>query len=930
MIKKITGGLILVALSAYLIWTFAPEKEPAPLRLKSTVKASIGSPEDPMARFNYQFMKLRNPQTGQIPDRINQLELEFASRLPVRSDHLRLLKAGGGGSAEVQLSNTWQLRGPYNVGGRTRALGIDVSNENVIISGGVSGGMWRSTDSGQSWMKTTQPQQLHSVTCLVQDTRSGKTNTWYYGTGEYRGNTASGGGNAFFLGDGIFKSTDGGQSWTVLPSTVSNSPQTFNLGFDVVWNVAIDPSNIAQDEVYAATYGRIYRSTNGGSSWSAVLAPSDPNNARYTDIAVSPTGVVFATISSGESASQGIWRSTDGSNWTRITPAGWPGEYRRVVLDIAPSNENIVYFLADTPGSGTSDHQLWKYEYISGDGTGSGGVWSNRSANVPAQGGSTGDFSSQASYNLIIKVKPDNPDVVFIGGINLYRSNNGFANTSQTAWIGGYVKSNDSFAKYPNHHPDQHALVFYPSNYSKVISGHDGGLSVTNDVMAADVTWQYLNNGYYTTQYYTIAIDYTANQDNLLIGGMQDNGTYRVNSGNTTASWEDLLGGDGAFCAISANKAYYYVSVQNGQTYRLKGDNPIYDWARVDPEGGENYLFINPFVLDRNNSAMMFMAGGNVVWRNSNLTAIAKYNTDPTSVNWTKLTNTQIASGSITALEASKNPANRLYYGTSTGKVYRLNDAHSGNPSPLDITSASFPAGAYVSSISANPESADEVALVFSNYGVISVWHSSNGGTTWQNISGNLEQNPDGSGSGPAVHWIEILPVDEATMYLVGTSTGVYSTLQLDGASTQWMQEGPTTIGNVVTHMIDSRPTDNLVVVATHGGGVYSTNVSLSPLPDDIDAVVDGFALAQNYPNPFNPSTTIEYQLARAGEVQLKIFDLQGREVATLLNQFQNEGRYAVTWNSQDRFGRPVGSGTYIYRLTSGSFSESKQMVVLR
>lgn len=912
---------------------FKSSSEQANFDFKNSIKAAIGSKEDPEARFRYQNMRLRSPKTGKIPENIRQKELKFASTLPIHNSNSVLPKAGST-SEMVSLSTNWKLRGPHNVGGRTRALAIDITNDNTILAGGVSGGMWRSTDDGTSWIKTTDPDQLHSVTCLAQDTRSGHTNTWYYGTGEYRGNSASGdGNNSFYLGDGIFKSTDGGLSWSKLTSLSNNTPHNFSHAYEIIWNIKTDPSNSTQEEVYAAAYSVIYRSTDGGSSWTPVLYPEDQLNARYTDIDITSTGVVYATFSSENSATKGIWRSSNGVDWTNITPVTWPTDYRRIVLSIAPSNENVVYFLAETPGYGTNDHSFWKYEYISGDGTGAGGSWYDRSANIPAEGGSTGDFDSQGSYDLLIKVKPNKENVVFIGGINLYRSTDGFATTDSTTWIGGYTPSNNSYASYKNHHADQHALVFYPSS-NKVISGHDGGLSVTNDITAGFVLWKILNNGYYTTQFYTCAIDYSASGDNLIIGGMQDNGTYSVNNASTTASWSDLLSGDGSFCAIGegsgTNPKYYYVSAQNGQVYRFGSYNPDAFWARLDPEDGENYLFINPFILDRNNSKILYLAAGSVLWRNSDITSIPNGNSDPTPTiwNWTELTNSSVASGVISTLEVSTTPANRLYLGTSEGEVYKLDGANSGNPTSVDITSGSFP-GSYISCVAVNPENADELIVVFSNYEVISLWHSSNAGSSWQNISGNLEQNPDGSGNGPSVRWAEILPTDLGTIYLVGTSTGLYSSVGLSGTSTVWALEGATSIGNVVVDMVDSRTTDDLVVIATHGNGMYSSNVVVS-LEKNSENIVNNFQLKQNYPNPFNPTTTIDYEIPESSPVTIKIYNIQGKEIATLVNSNHIPGNYSVNWNGNDRFGRPVASGTYIYQIKAGKHQESKQMVLMR
>ncbi len=929
--KYILLLIIVVIIIGYFIASQTNLFQEGPkITLKAAVKAALGTKEDPQARLRYEYLRLRDPKTGNIPQKIRQKELKFASTLPVRESNYILTKSANPDKAAV-VSTNWQLRGPYNVGGRTRALGIDITNENNIIAGGVSGGMWRSTNGGTTWTKKTEPDQLHSVTCLVQDTRSGHTNTWYFGTGEYRGNSASGDGdNAFYLGDGVFKSMDGGISWTHLTGLSDKSPESFDYAFEIIWNVAIDISNTVEDEVYAAAYGVIYRSVDGGSNWTPVLYAENPNDARYTDVAITSDGVVYATLGSGDVTKQGIWRSTNGMDWTNITPVGWPPSYKRIVLSIAPSHENIVYFLGDTEPYGTNNHSLWRYEYISGDGSGSGGSWTNLSANIPAEGGFNGNFDSQSSYDLLIKVKPNDENTVFIGGINLYRSTDGFATTSNTTWIGGYHPDNDSNANYPNQHADQHALIFYPSDNNKVIAGHDGGLSWTNDISASAVEWQLLNNGYYTTQFYTCAIDYSENADNIILGGMQDNGTYWVNNGDPETNWSDLFSGDGAYCAIGegTNIKYFYVSAQNGQIYRLSSTNPVYNWAKVDPEGGQDYIFINPFVLDRNNSKIMYLAGGSVIWRNTDLTAIPIYNMNPTSVNWTELTNSSVASGDVSTLDVSTTPANRLYYGTSEGEVYRLDGANSGDPTPINITSATFPGG-YISCVAVNPENSDEVIAAFSNYSIISLWHSSNAGASWQNISENLEQNPDGSGNGPSVCWAEILPTDLGTIYLVGTSTGLYSSINLNGPSTVWAQEGATTIGNVVVDMIDSRTTDDLVVVATHGNGMYSSNVLVS-IKENPEYIVSDFQLKQNYPNPFNPSTTIKYQIPEATSVILKVFNIQGKEIATLVNSDHTPGNYSVSWNGQDRFGQPVASGTYIYQIKAGKHQASKQMVLMR
>lgn len=781
-----TGGIVLflVCSAFHVTWQKPP-------RLLGD-KASFGSVDNPYGRLRHEWKMLHDPRTGEIPRGIRQGELEFARTLPVRED----IAASGDNS-----NATWTSRGPWNVGGRTRALGIDINNPNIILAGGVSGGMWRSVDGGSTWTKTTAIGSLHSVSCLAQDKRAGQTSTWYYGTGELLGNSTSGGvGAAALAGDGIFKSTNNGASWTQLAS--SGTPQ-FDRFIDYVWNIAVHPTTGA---VYAATFGALYRSTDGGTNWTAIRGAGSQPYSALTDVAIASNGTIYVTGSPGDPTIEGIWKSTDGNTWQNITP-GDMSSVARIVIGIAPSNPNTVYFLAETPNVGTNNHSIWKYNAATN-------TYENRSANLPAYGGNVGNFDSQNSYDLVISVKPNDENFVLIGGTNLYRSTNGFASTAATAWIGGYSTAND-ISIYENHHPDCHSLAWDPTNPSVLYSGHDGGVSKSSNIAATPHVWTQLSRGYLTTQFYTIAIDHGSTSADIL-GGLQDNGCYRTTSTSSTANWVSEFGGDGAATAIPNGGGYIVVSSQNGRTYLVVSQT---DFARLDPQGGSGYLFINPFILDQNNSNIMYFAGGNYVWRNSNITTVPRGSNDPATANWTRLNNSAVGGQTqVSALAVSKtNPANRLFIGHSSGTVVRVDGANAGDPTGLDKTPGGG-AGSYVSSIAIDPTDGNKVIVVYSNYGVVSVFSSVNGGDSWTNVEGNLAGT-----NGPSCRTAAIVPSGGTTTYYLGTSTGLYSTTSLNGGSTVWTQEGPTTIGNVVVQALDSRTTDGLVVAATHANGVYAT-----------------------------------------------------------------------------------------------------------
>ena len=890
--------------------------------------SEIGGREDVMGRNEYLRLLTADPYTGQIPAGIAKAELRFSEEHLIKTARFR--------TQQLDI----QSLGPNNVGGRTRAVAFDIRNENIILAGGVSGGVWKSLDGGITWSKKSNPENRNSVTCIVQDVRPGREDTWYHGTGEIVGNSSRGGG-APFRGNGIYKSTDNGETWNPIPATQDSSPNLFNSQFQYIWDIEINPANLSEDEVLVAAFGGILRSIDGGDTWEVVIGQqlfnldesADLNVSKasfYTSIERSENNVFYATLSTESpsddpSLEAGFYYSLDGQEWVNITPLTEESKYRRVVIGSSPSNPDITYFMVDSNPVFILNHSLAGINSpsrING--------FDPQPRTVPDFDEDLGILNTQGSYNMMIRVHPQDPNMVFVGGTNLFRSTDGFKTKENISWIGGYNPEGGS-GIYPNHHPDQHDLLFLPSNPNVALSASDGGLILSQDITADTVEWQSRNSGFITSQFFTIAQSKTSN-DPTVIGGMQDNGTDLSAGGSTF--WEGILGGDGGYAATTNDNFLWFSSFQRGQTLRLTLNNEydITSFGRVDPGGlvskaGGVYLFINPFGLDPVNPNRMFCAGGNHLYYHPNVSQIPGGSQTPTSLGWVKVNEEPLDNDQVSAVEVSAD-ASKVYYGTSSGRLFRLDNAN--DQLMFDLVALDSLTNGYVSSIALNPENSDHIIVIFSNYNIPSIFESQDGGESFVDISGNLEENPDGSGSGPSVRWAEIIPKNSGNLILVGTSTGLYGTENPDGSSTIWIKESPNLIGSSIIMMMDYRPSDGRLVIATHGNGVYTTNISGFKQIEPVYPIGEQFNVLATYPNPFQDKTQIQYTLPEDGEVRIDILYPNGGLINTILWAHQVAGANSVTWDGTTPSGTALSNGIYFYRIRYAGQSKSGRLLLNR
>jgi photosystem II stability/assembly factor-like uncharacterized protein len=870
-----------------------------------------------------------HPQTG--PDRAAAFLRR--QRIPLDGDEvpmqafyerfqeIKAREAARRGSLPGGIQN-WRAIGPGNIGGRTRAIAIDPVNPDKMFAAGVSGGIWRSFDGGSSWTPVDDMMLNLAVCTIVIDPTN--PDVIYAGTGEGYGN------QIFVPGLGIFKSTDGGQTFDQLPST---SPLVTGA-FTYVNKLSISPNDPTR--LYAATRYGMYRSLDGGGSWDVVLgnpfyvsAPFMSNGCTLgcLDVAVrtdSDPDVIFAAF--GSQQADGLFRSDDGGDtWVGYTTPSYQG---RMTIAIAPTDNDRIYLgMADNGG-------LSGWGRIAGLFRSDDGItfayaqdpehkftpWLFSYASI-ATGCLTGyPIYSQGWYDQAIAVDPADPDKLFLGGIDQYRSDD----AGYTFGMTGYLFFREEEPSYPHYiHVDQHTIVFHP-DYDGVTNqtmfvGNDGGLWKTENARAAstqeecpiaaspgpppEVVWESLNNGYAVTQFYHGAVAKTAD---VFIAGAQDNGTSRVGSTTTPNDWAEIYGGDGGYVAIDhTDDDVVYVEIQGFPTMVKSIDGGE---TFVDATGGitdTDGLFITPFAMDPSDPLVLW-TGGSRPWRTTNGAA-----------SWTPAGPDIPAGSQISAVAIAPGDGNVVYLGFSNGYVARTTDGLAGSPT-WSLISAGLPVGGWVSSVAVDPVNPEVAYTTYSTAGVQHIFRTADGGGSWTSIDGvSATGIPD-----IPVHWIAVRPDNSAQLY-AGTEFGVFAT---DDTGTTWAPAN-TGLANTVVESLEFQD-PNTLVAFTFGRGVFvATLDAVVDVPESGDpGAVPRIALGAS---PARGRATIHLDVPAAGSVSVTIHDVMGRLVSTLHDGVLDAGRTSMFWDGRTPAGSRAGAGTYFVRFNQDGHVRTRKFVFL-
>ncbi len=723
--------------------------------------------------IQHEFEITRDPATNTVPK----------ERLIEAYRYTRALQESASHRAAGAITGvTWLERGPDNVGGRTRAIMVDPNDAtgNTIWSAGVGGGLWKTTDitaSSPDWQPIDDLFNNLAITALAYD--PGNTQTMYFGTGEGFYNADA------IRGNGIWKSTNGGTTWTQLAATASSG------NFNYIQKIVVHPTT---GDVYAGTRSGVFRSQNGGTSWSKVLGSgAGASSNRVSDLEIGADNAIYAAL--GLFQTDGVYKSVTGNNggWTKLNTGGngFPTTgFSRIEIACAPSNANVIYAVTQqNPGYGAGA----LYHSTNG-----GATWTARSTPTDADPGIGSDFTrSQAWYDLTLAVDPNNQNRIFVGGIDIFKSTNSGSSWQQIChWYGGFG--------YQEVHADQHAIVFEPGSSDIVYFGNDGGIYRTANGTASVPTIAHKSDNYNVTQYYACAMSPLAYSSEF-IAGAQDNGSQKYNSLGINSTVE-VTGGDGCFTHIDQTQPQYqFTSYVYNNIYRSTNNGASFTRITNNNTGA----FVNPSDYDdlSNNLYSRRNGGSYYVLLNAH-TNNTQYTRNIAAFN----------GASVTHVSVSPNFANRVYFGLTNGDIVRVDNAQTNSPTSVNITGGSMPNGT-VSCIAIEDGNDNHLLVTYSNYGVNSVWETTNGGTNWISVEGNIPDMP--------VRWALFNP-NNSDQAMLATELGAWTTDDLNGTSTIW---GPSNTGmaNVRTDMLQIRDSDKLVIAATHGRGLFSTDAFTDP-----------------------------------------------------------------------------------------------------
>ncbi len=659
------------------------------------------------------------------------------------------------GKSDRKQAGDWVHLGPSTASGGYEGLGrlncvVEDPNYNgttnkTIWVGAASGGIWKTTNGGASWTTNTDWFAALGIADIVINPTN--PNIMYAATGDGDADDT--------YSIGVLKSTDAGNTWTITSLQHQVSEQK------VCRRMVINPTNA--NILLVATNSGLFRTTNAGSTWSQV------RSGGYWDVKLHPQNpnIVYAATSNV------IYTSTDaGASWNSgvsITSS------TRIALAVSPNQPGYVYALSANDGAYNG---LWLSTNTASTFT--------RQSNSPnlLNSSSTGSGTGgQGWYDLSLAVDPTNASIVYVGGVNIWKSTNSGVNWS----IKGYWTSLSGVATV---HADHH--MFYFGGTSRLYSANDGGLDVSTN---GGTSWTFIGSGLKITQFYRIATSQT--NAYYILGGAQDNSSFlrTANSFDMTQAT-----GDGMDQAINpSNGNYMFTSSYYGDLYRSTNAGSSWtDLTEPNDDGG----WVTPYVIDPNNHTTL-VAGYTGVWKSTN-----------NGTSWTKIS-TFSNSTYLTVIHVAPANSNYIYAGRSSA-LWKTTDGGT------TWSSVTLPYSS-LTSLTSNATDPNEIWITMSGYSSTNkVFKSTNGGANWTNITGSLPNVP--------CNHILFQPNADKRVW-VATDIGVW---YRGNSDLNWMDYNDY-LPNVICNDLEIYAAGNKLRLGTYGRGVWEATLpTVANLPPNL------------------------------------------------------------------------------------------------
>lgn len=683
--------------------------------------------------------------------------------------------------------------GPGTMSGRITAIeGVNKDDGKTIYVGTAGGGVWKSTNAGASY-KSIFDKYCQSIGAVAIDQKN--PSTVYVATGESNMR------NSVSIGNGMYKSTDGGDNWK-------------KIGLDSTEHISkiiVDHNN--PEIIYVAAPGPLwsnskhrglYKSTDGGATWSKILYIDDKTGCA--DILMDPTNanVLFAStwefrrmpysFNSGGNGS-GLYKSTDGGKtWREIKNGLPPKPFGRIAMTLAPSDPKQMVAIVESKNTGL---------YISSDG---GETWKNQSA--------TSNIVARPFYFSTIVIDPKDPKRVYRPAFSFAYSSDGGYSFSEATGDGGWV------------HSDMHALWINPSNTNVMYVGTDGGVYMSVD---KGVTWQF-NHGLPVGQFYHVDAD--MNDPYNVYGGLQDNGSWMAPSaapgGINNSRWSNVGGGDGFWTVPDADGKTLYSEYQGGNMNRVDIATSKSESIQPQKTAKEDKLRWNwntPIIRGTKNPKNIYV-GAQYLYKTTDQGRTWKRISPDLTTN-DKKKQKQEESGGLsadntsaenhctifTAAESSFDE-NIIWVGTDDGNLqYTLDGGTTWTNVSANVAKSGIAAQAWVSSIQPSQFDKNTVYATFENhmYGDHATYlgKSTDMGKTWTRIN-----HKEFTGF---AHKIKEDPINKNLLFL-GTEMGLFASL--DGGE-NWYRMKNNIPEYALVRDLQIHPRTHDLIVGTHGRGIY-------------------------------------------------------------------------------------------------------------